>query len=70
MAWDGKTARGTTETDGKYVFEVTATSAGEKVKASTLSFGEVTSITSTSSGVSLNVPNVGSIKLADVRQIL
>lgn len=70
MAWDGSTDSGTKVADGAYTFEAEATSAGKTVAASTLSFGEVASITSTSSGVTLNVPNVGSVRLTDVRQIL
>lgn len=70
LAWDGSTDSGAKAADGKYTFEVTATSAGKAVNASTLSFGEVVSVTSAASGVSLNVPNIGAVKLTDIRQIL
>ena len=70
VAWDGSTDSGTKAADGKYTFEVEATSAGQSVGAATLSFGEVTSVTSATSGVNLNVPDIGAVKLADIRQIL
>lgn len=71
VAWDGSIDdSGTKAEDGIYTFEVAATSAGQNVNATTLSFGEVVSVTSAASGISLNVPNIGAVKLADIRQIL
>jgi len=70
LAWDGKTDSGATATDGKYSFEVTATRGDKKVDATKLSFGEVSSVTTGTAGVKLNVPGVGTVNLADIRQIL
>lgn len=70
IAWDGKTDAGTTAPDGKYTFEVKAIRGGEKVEATALSFGAVSSVTTNAQGVKLNIPGIGDAKLADVRQIL
>lgn len=70
LHWDGKTDSGATAGDGRYTFEVTATRGGEKSKASTLSFGEVMSVTTGAQGVKLDLLNIGAVNLADIRQIL
>jgi flagellar basal-body rod modification protein FlgD len=71
LAWDGKTAAGTTAADGAYTFEVSATRGGEKIKGATaLAFGQVISVSTSNTGVKLNVPGLGEVALADVRQIL
>jgi len=68
-SWDGKTSGGDTAKAGIYSFEVAATSAGEAVKATTLSFGEVLSVSTGASGIELNVENIGAVSTADVVQI-
>lgn len=72
IAWDGVMNNGSTAADGAYRFEVAATRDGKLVGATTLSFGEVASVTTgnAAQGVTLNVPGVGTVKLADIRQIL
>ncbi|MGC8050102.1 FLgD tudor-like domain-containing protein, partial [Salmonella enterica] len=49
---------------------VSASNNGTAVSASTLSFGTVSSVSTASDGVKLNVTNVGTIKPTDVVQIL
>ncbi len=68
-AWDGKTTSGATAADGKYKFELAATSGGKAVSATPLSFGEVASVTNNTSGVKLNVQNIGAVSMSDVVQI-
>ncbi len=70
LAWDGVTDSGATAADGKYVFEVEASIAGETLSVVPLSFGLVSSVTTASTGVQLNVQDVGAVTLADVREIL
>jgi len=70
VAWDGGTDAGGKAPDGKYTFEVVASSAGTPVAASGLSFGTVSSVTTGTDGVKLNVSNIGTIKTSDVVQIL
>ena len=57
--------------DGKYSFEVVATRAGEKLEdVIPLSFGSVASVSTNAQGVKLNVPAIGSLTMADIKQIL
>ncbi len=70
LQWDGSTDSGTAAADGKYTFKVTATSGGESVDVTALSLGQVGSVSTGASGVKLNVTNVGTVDMADVRQIL
>ena len=70
MTWDGKTDSGVAAPDGTYTFEVRATASGNKVDATALSFGMVTSVSTSSSGLKLNTPGLGALNLSDVRQIL
>ncbi len=70
VQWDGKTDSGTAAADGEYSFTVTATQGGKSTTAKALAFGQVASVSTSSSGVSLNVPGIGAVGLADIRQIL
>jgi flagellar basal-body rod modification protein FlgD len=70
LQWDGSTDSGETAPDGNYTFEVKATRGQDAVTATTLSFGMVGSVSTGSQGISLNVPGIGAVGLADVRQIL
>jgi len=70
LQWDGKTDGGAAAADGKYTFKVTATSNGESVDVTALTLGQVGSVSTGSGGVKLNVTNVGTVSMADVRQIL
>lgn len=69
LTWDGKTDSGATAPDGTYKFEVQASSGGNKVDATALTFGQVTSVTTGSSGIKLDASGLGTLNLADVRQI-
>jgi flagellar basal-body rod modification protein FlgD len=69
LAWDGKTDSGTTAADGQYSFTVAATSAGQKIDATALAFGQVASVTTGTSGVKLNVPSIGAVGMTDIHQI-
>lgn len=70
LAWDGKNDAGTTLPDGKYTFEVKATAGEQSVTATTLSFGQVASVSTGSGGIKINVPTLGAVNFADIRQIL
>ncbi len=70
MTWDGATDSGTPAANGRYTFEVTALRGGQRTTATALSFGQVSSVSTGTQGVSLNVPGVGSVNLSDIRQIL
>jgi flagellar basal-body rod modification protein FlgD len=80
LAWDGvpdptklgPDGKPVTLRDGKYLIRVVATQGGEELKdAKALSFDTVASVTSNAKdGVKLNLPSLGLVTIADVRQIL
>ncbi|MNK04466.1 Basal-body rod modification protein FlgD [compost metagenome] len=70
LLWDGTTADGTKAPDGNYTFEVKGSLGGKDVKATALQFGVVTTVSSSANGVLLNVPGLGGLTLADIRQVL
>lgn len=70
VPWDGKNADGSAAVDGHYTFEVAATRGGDKVDATALQFGMVATVETSAQGVKLNVPGMGAVNFADVRQIL
>ncbi|WP_018150232.1 flagellar hook assembly protein FlgD [Leeia oryzae] len=70
FTWDGTNTDGTKVADGKYTFSVKATSASKAVDATALTYGKIASATFSTSGISLSVPDVGSIALTDIKQIL
>ncbi|QAU34344.1 flagellar hook assembly protein FlgD [Janthinobacterium sp. 17J80-10] len=70
LAWDGKNDAGTTLPDGKYTFDVKATAGEQSVTATALSFGQVASVSTGSGGIKVNVPTLGALNFADIRQIL
>jgi flagellar basal-body rod modification protein FlgD len=69
LGWDGETDSGKTA-DGKYSFELVATRGGEKVEVKSLALGEVGSVSTGPQGVTLNLINMGTATLSDVRQII
>lgn len=71
LSWDGLNDAGTAVAAGRYTFDVTAIRGGQKISGvKALAFGDVSSVSTGSQGVSLNVPGIGAVKLSDVRQIL
>ena len=69
LTWDGKTDAGATAPDGRYSFAVEASAAGKKVAATTLALGQVASVSLANNAVSLAIPALGNVALADVRQV-
>ena len=70
LAWDGKTTAGAAAPDGQYTFKVTSTTSGKSTDAASgLSYGQVSSVSTGSNGVTLNVANVGALSLSQVVQI-
>ncbi len=68
--WDGTTDSGAAAAQGGYAFTVSATVAGQKVDAQALAVGLVDSVTRGTQGVRLNLGTLGSVPLADVKEIL
>ncbi|MET3130559.1 flagellar basal-body rod modification protein FlgD [Oxalobacteraceae bacterium GrIS 1.11] len=77
LGWDGKldtldsAGAPVVAPDGKYTFSVVASRAGVALSdAAALTFGNVASVSTSASGVKLNVLGAGSVTLADIKQIL
>jgi flagellar basal-body rod modification protein FlgD len=68
--WDGATDGGGTAADGKYTFTAVSELGGKKSDAVTLSYGLVNSVAQSSSGVTVNVGNLGEVGLSAIRKIL
>jgi len=69
LAWDGLTESGTAAPSGQYSFTVNALQGGQKVDATALNLGMVSSVSPGSQGVQLNLGGSGSAGYADIRQI-
>ncbi len=70
LAWDGKTDTGAMAADGKYTFAVAATRGDTKSAVTGLAFGQISSVSTNAAGVKINVPNLGAVDIAQVRQFL
>ena len=69
LDWDGKTDAGTRAPAGDYQFEVKASSGGQSVTATALTFAQVASVSLSGGSVKLSIPSLGQVALADVRQV-
>ena len=70
FTWDGHTDSGAVAADGRYTFDVTAVAGSAKLSPTTLSYGEVKSVSRDGAGVKLDVSGVGAVSYNDVHQIL
>lgn len=68
--WDGATDSGGVAPDGAYSFEVSASQGGNKVTTTSLTFGQVGSVSLGTQGLSINVNGLGALALSDVKQIM
>ncbi len=69
FAWDGRTEAGQVA-DGRYTFTVAATRGDAKVETTPLAYGRVTAVAPAASGTSVTLGELGTVPLADVRQIV
>lgn len=67
--WDGKTDSGSAAKDGHYTFTVTATASGKAVTFDTLMLARVEGVSSSGTGVVLQLPRGSQVAFADVKQI-
>jgi flagellar basal-body rod modification protein FlgD len=70
LTWDGLADAGVAAAEGTYALDVSAVASGQKVSATTLSFGQVTSVSGGAQGLKLNVQGLGALNISDVREIL
>ena len=69
LSWDGYGDNGTLAPAGSYKISVSAKSGGSAATANTLSLEQINSITTSASGVKLNLSNANSVTTADLKQI-
>ena len=68
--WDGLTDSGATAASGTYTFQVAATSGGQKVNATALTAGTVSSVTLAADGMHLSVGGVGDVTMNQIKRIM
>lgn len=68
--WDGLTDGGATATAGAYRFQVTATSGGQTVPATSLMRGQVASVTLGADGAHAIVPGIGDVPVQQIKRIM
>lgn len=69
LSWDGSTDAGGTAPAGNYSYSVTAAAGSSSVTPTSLEFGMVSSVSTGTSGVTLNLANLGSTAMSNVVQI-
>jgi flagellar basal-body rod modification protein FlgD len=69
LSWDGKDDAGNSVASGEYTFSVNATASGQNVAADPLSLVRINSLTSSTSGVKLNLSNDTTVATTDLKQI-
>jgi flagellar basal-body rod modification protein FlgD len=69
LSWDGYSDTGTRAASGDYKFTVSAKTGGESATVNTLSLEKINSITSSATGVKLNLSNASAVTTSDLKQI-
>ncbi len=67
--WDGKNDAGEQLAAGRYSFSVSAEQGGESISAKTLELASVTGVLRESTGIKLELGQLGNFNFADIRQI-
>jgi flagellar basal-body rod modification protein FlgD len=70
FSWDGLADGGSSAAGGNYTFQVTATSAGKTIPATSLMSGQVSSVTLASDGAHAIVSGIGDVPLQLIKQIM
>ncbi|MBE0621536.1 MAG: flagellar hook assembly protein FlgD [Burkholderiales bacterium] len=68
--WDGATDSGASAAAGSYSFSVEAVQGDKKIDATALALGLVSGVTQGQDGIKLKVNGLGSVALADVKQVM
>ena len=69
LKWDGLADDGSVAKSGSYKFDVTASIANSSAAATGLSYAQVSSISTSTSGIKLNLSNLASVSTSDVKEI-
>jgi flagellar basal-body rod modification protein FlgD len=68
--WDGVTDSGANAAPGAYTFSIQAVQGSTKVDAVALALGSVLGVSQGTGGATLSVNGIGSVALADVKQVM
>ena len=68
--WDGMNDAGASVASGTYTFQIAASSGGQKVDATALTAGAVSSVTLAADGLHITVGGVGDITLDKIKRIM
>ncbi len=69
FTWDGKDASGSAQAVGNFNFQVAATAAGTAVTATPYALAQVQSVSSGSSGLNVQLSNLGTVGMNQIIQI-
>jgi flagellar basal-body rod modification protein FlgD len=69
LTWGGEMDSGELAADGRYFYEVTATNANGKVDAISMAYSMVNSVSNSTNGVQMNLSNMKSVSLGDIKQV-
>ncbi|GAB2182541.1 flagellar hook assembly protein FlgD [Denitratisoma sp. agr-D3] len=69
FTWDGLNEAGEMVANGNYTFSVEAAQGGNKVDATALTLGVISSVTNGTDGLTVNVSGRGSYKLSEIEQV-
>lgn len=67
--WGGEMDSGELAADGRYFYEVNATSASGRVDAISMAYSMVNSVSNTADGIQMNLSNMKSVSLGDIKQV-
>ncbi|TAK91781.1 MAG: flagellar hook assembly protein FlgD [Burkholderiaceae bacterium] len=70
FTWDGITDQNTQAPDGKYSVKIKAMQGSAEIAATTLSLGQVVSLTPSASGLQMTVGGLGQFGLSDIKQMI
>lgn len=67
--WGGEMDSGELAADGRYFYEVDATNGSGKVDAISMAYSMVNSVSNTADGIQLNLSNMKSVSLGEIKQV-
>jgi flagellar basal-body rod modification protein FlgD len=69
LTWGGEMDSGELAADGRYFYEVTATNSSGKVDAISMAYSMVNSVSNSANGIQMNLSNMKSVSLGEVKQV-
>lgn len=69
LGWSGETDTGEDADAGRYFFEVTAINASGRVDVTPMAYNLVNSVSNTADGIQMNLSNMQSVSMADIKQV-